>query len=377
MLRELLGRARAEGDLTVLTGPDPFYAEVAYYALREAIRKLAQLGPDAIDDRRFDGALPEAQSGLDEVFSGAPARSDSRSPAERRHALAEALRWALLSAARRAGKQRVILAIDDIYRVDGPSRNAFADIVGEPPACSTLVISTHIPGFEAGWGADAAARVLAGLPPPQCRACCAPAATARALCPKTRRASCRCTSSKCFAIRKDGGSDPPSRLADLIALRVDTLEPNARRTLQALSVIGDEMKPDTLLELLPKTENLDGMLNDLQRAGMVELDAGRVSTSHPLLREIVLSGIPATARKDLHAKALRACERISAPIEARAQHAYYAGDSFQALLLLEQVADRATARGDAATEVLALRRGLKSRAKRSHEASWTTLCALS
>jgi serine/threonine-protein kinase len=158
---------------------------------------------------------------------------------------------------------------------------------------------------------------------------------------------------------QDGGSDPPSRLADLIALRVDTLEPNARRTLQALSVIGDEMKPDTLLELLTKTDNLDGMLNDLQRAGMVELEAGRVSTSHPLLREIVLSGIPATARKELHAKALRACERISAPIEARAQHAYHAGDSFQALLLLEQVADRATARGDAATEVLALRRGLE------------------
>src|SRR3954471_3442366 len=94
LLRELLGRARAEGDLTVLTGPDPFFAEVAYYALREAIRKLSQLGPDAIDDRRFEGAAPDAFAGLDEVFSGAPTRNDVRSPAERRHSLAEALRWA-------------------------------------------------------------------------------------------------------------------------------------------------------------------------------------------------------------------------------------------------------------------------------------------
>jgi serine/threonine-protein kinase len=359
LLRELLGRARAEGDLTVLTGPDPFYAEVAYYALREAIRKLAQLGPDAIDDRRFDGATPEAQSGLDEVFSGAPARSDARSPGERRHALAEALRWALLVAARRAGRQRVILAIDDIYRVDGPSRNAFADVVGEPPHCSVLVIATHIPGFEAGWGADAAARVLAGLPPPAVSRLLRPARSGPRALADDAKGVLPMYIEQVLRYAQDGGSDPPSRLADLIALRVDTLEPNARRTLQALSVIGDEMKPDTVLELLPKTDNLDGMLLDLQRAGMVDVEGGRVSTSHPLLREIVLSGIPATARKDLHAKALRACERLSAPIEARAQHAYYAGDSFQALLLLEQVADRATARGDAATEVLALRRGLE------------------
>ncbi|HET7539209.1 MAG TPA: protein kinase [Polyangiaceae bacterium] len=358
LLRELLVRARAEGDLTVLTGPDPFFAEVAYHALREAIRKLAQLGPDALDERRFDDALPDAAAGLEEVFSGAPSRRDVRSPAERRHALAEALRWALMAAARRAGKQRVILAIDDIYRIDGPSRNAFADVVGEPPACSVLLIAAHIPGFETGWGADAAARVLAGLPPPAVSRLLRPGRNGtRAV--DDAKGVLPMYIEQVLRYAQEGGSDPPSRLADLIALRVDTLEPNARRTLQALSVIGDEMKPDAVLELLPKTDNLEGMLADLQRAGMVDLEAGRVSTSHPLLREIVLSGIPATARKELHAKALRACERINAPIEARAQHAYYAGDSFQALLLLEQVADRATARGDAATEVLALRRGLE------------------
>jgi serine/threonine-protein kinase len=52
-------------------------------------------------------------------------------------------------------------------------------------------------------------------------------------------------------------------------------------------------------------------------------------------------------------------EDLHAPLEARAQHAYHAHDSFQALFLLEQVADRATLRGDPETEVLALRRGLE------------------
>src|SRR5690606_31784239 len=63
-------------------------------------------------------------------------------------------------------------------------------------------------------------------------------------------------------------------------------------------------------------------------------------------------------RRELHGKALRACERRAAPLEAQALHALEAQDSFQALLLLEQVAERSGARGDTTSEVLALRRGL-------------------
>jgi tetratricopeptide (TPR) repeat protein len=125
-----------------------------------------------------------------------------------------------------------------------------------------------------------------------------------------------------------------------------------------LAVMGDHIKPEVVSEIL-RGENVEGTLPELRRTGMIAQQDGRISTSHPLLRDIVLLGIPAAVKKDLHSRALRACERLRAPIEARAQHAYYAGDSFQALLLLEQVAERAAARGDTATEVLALRRGLE------------------
>jgi len=64
-------------------------------------------------------------------------------------------------------------------------------------------------------------------------------------------------------------------------------------------------------------------------------------------------------RRELHKKALRVLEREAAPIETSALHAYFAQDSLQALLLLEQVADRASTRGDTVSEVLALRRGLE------------------
>jgi tetratricopeptide (TPR) repeat protein len=78
-----------------------------------------------------------------------------------------------------------------------------------------------------------------------------------------------------------------------------------------------------------------------------------------LLREVVLAGIPAAVRRELHGKALKAAGQRAAPLEAQALHAYEAQDSFQALLLLEHVAERATTRGDLNTEIEALRKGLE------------------
>jgi tetratricopeptide (TPR) repeat protein len=129
--------------------------------------------------------------------------------------------------------------------------------------------------------------------------------------------------------------------------------------LQALTVLGDRIDPALLMRMLPTAHQLDHTLDVLTRTGMVVRDGSDISTSHPLLHEIVLAGIPAAARRELHSKALASLDPGSAPLEARAVHAYHAQDSFQALLLLEQVADRAAARGDTPAEILALRRGLE------------------
>lgn len=362
LLGEFLERAGAEGDFTVVTGPDPFGAEVAYHALRDAIRQL--IGPAEKDNgkRHHQGASAEARRGLDEMFELSPRNSDKRSPVERRLALAESLRWALTRAAELAAPKRVVVAIDELQRIDAPSRDAFADVVGEPPAAGVLMIAAHTPGFETGWGAAHGARVLGGLPPP---------VVSRLL--RTNRPSDRVSWTdeaggrgelpmyveQVVRFSLEGGSDPPGRLGDLIAHRVDTLDPHARRALQALAVLGDASEPTDVARLLPKSHQLDGALDTLYRAGMIERDGVLVSTSHPLLREIVLAAIPAAVRRELHEKALGVCERRAAPIEARAQHAYYSQESFSALMLLEQVADRASPRGDIATEVLALRRGLE------------------
>ncbi|MBK7579127.1 MAG: protein kinase [Myxococcales bacterium] len=360
LLQEFAARARADGDCVVLVGPDPFWCEAANSSLRDALKGLTGLDEKAIRALSED-ASPEARRGIEDVFDGERTRrDDKRSAAERRFAAAEALRWALLGAASATSK-RVILAIDELHRIDGPSRAAFADALGEPPEARVLMVCTHAPGFESGWGASHAARVLSGLPPQALSQVLSMVPTAQldAAEDETGRGVLPMYAEQLLRFHLDGGNDPPRRLGDLVGLRVDTLDPSARRTLQSLSVLGDRVELDMLLALLPKNHPVETSLVELQTAGMA-VRAGEVwSTSHPLLRELVLTGIPAAVRRELHAKALRVCEQHAAPIEAQALHAYEAQDSFQALLLLEQVADRATARGDLNTEIEALRRGLE------------------
>ena len=72
----------------------------------------------------------------------------------------------LLDEQARSKSGRILLAVDDLQRVDGPSRNAFADVLSEPPRLPALFLAAHTPGFDAGWGTQASARLLPGLPPP-------------------------------------------------------------------------------------------------------------------------------------------------------------------------------------------------------------------
>src|SRR6185436_18421315 len=68
----------------------------------------------------------------------------------------------------------------------------------------------------------------------------------------------------------EGGSDPPARMADLIALRIERLPIEARRTLQAVAVVGDAADHESLRCLLPDVRSFDELLATLAVAGLVE-----------------------------------------------------------------------------------------------------------
>jgi serine/threonine-protein kinase len=278
---------------------------------------------------------------------------------------AEALRWALSRAQHRAGDGCVVLLLDDLDAVDGASRNAFADVVTEPPLGGALILGAHEPRFDARWpegpeltlegltAHQVAALVESGPPvslPPRALDV---SADAERILPLYVEQLAR------FAA-EGGAAEPPEGLADLIALRIDRLPPDARRMLQATAVLGDRAQESQLRELLPEVEDPHKQLDRLDRAGFTVQHELGIAVSHPFLREVTLVSIPAEVRRRLHGRARHAAADggPTMPIEAHALHAFQAQESFEALMLLEQVAGEAAERADFDGTVRVLRLGL-------------------
>ena len=90
LIREFLDFAATAGDVVVQTGPDPAWAEVGCWTLRQAIVRLAVLPPMGGSARDWVGATPEARRGLGDVFGHeSPGHGKGLSPEERRFAAAE------------------------------------------------------------------------------------------------------------------------------------------------------------------------------------------------------------------------------------------------------------------------------------------------
>ncbi len=366
LLTEFVRGCANRGDVTARTGPDPTWAEVGYYGLRTAVRTLAELPESGGSARDWVAASSEARRGLADIFDkpdSTPSEARRLSPDERRFAAAHALRWALLRASERVTTpgRLVVLAVDDVQSMDGASRNAFADVICEPPLAPVLLVAVSTPGFDLGWPAVAdTSRTLYGLSPAAVARMFNDVGAARA--PSfsgAGRGMSPLYAEQVLRFQREQGGQPPTRLADLIALRVERLPTDARRVLQATAVLGDSTVEAALLTLLPADTDLVGALALLQHAGMIEPAAGDWRTAHPLLREVVLATIPAAVRRQLHAAAAKSSETAGLPLEVQALHAYHAQDAFDALIFLERVSSRCAERGDIDGTTLALRRGLE------------------
>jgi len=367
LLRQFLRIANESGDLVVETGPDPWWAEVGYYALRSAIIGLAKLPEDGGSAVDWTSATPEARRGLEEIFGRAHQRNEAPQPAwetrhdelsvsDRRFIAAEALRWAMARAARAAQKNRVILSIEDLHAIDGASRNAIIDVIHEPPLVGMLLVGTHPPDFDPGWGGPE--RLLAGIP------LAAATSILKGAAPVSGDEDRSKTISPMYVehlvrFTMEGGKSPPARLGDLVAQRIERLETDARRMLQALAVLGDDTDPSLLVSVVTVTDP-DAAIEELRAAGMIEQKERHFATAHPLVRDVTLAMIPVGVKRELHELAGTDETGVTRPlpIEVLAYHAYQAQDSFEALMLLETVASRCSTRGDLTGCVIALRRAL-------------------
>jgi serine/threonine-protein kinase len=357
LLREFLEKVRGSGRAVVEVTPDPGWAEVGYFAVRQAIVALAGLPKDGGAAKDWAAAGAEARRGLADIFEH-PNRGELSSD-ELRFAVAEALRWAIVRASEHAKGETVVVAVDDLHAIDGASRTAFADAVGEPPLVPSVLVVTYPPGHDPGWPASiASARVLMGL---------APGLVSRLLAGTSRPSSsiggrgiAPLYVDQLLRFSREQGGRAPTRLADLIALRVERLPPDARRVLQAIAVYGDDADEVVVAKMVTEGTNLAEATNVLLGAGMIEesREHDGYRSAHPLIRDVVLATIPAAVRRGLHGRCAEIGEENGMPIEARALHEYSAQNTFQALILLEQVASRATGRGDLGGSISGLRRGL-------------------
>ncbi len=360
LVHDFLRQAETAGAMVIVTGPDPYHAEVPCYALRDTIEQLVVLDLDAIESGSDSSLPPAVRDGLLEIFDrGQHDGSGGPSIEDKRRARQDALLWALDQALSQFSPEIIVVAIDDLNRIDRPSREAFADVVGESRSLPVLVLATHPPAFEAGWTARHPARVLEGLPAEIAGRLLKSARAETPVGLLNAPTVLPLFVDQLLRFSQEGGTNPPAKLADILAQRVAMLAPNARHSLQALAVLGDRASAALVAEFLSKSEDVTDALTILETRGMLWTSGESLSIDHPLLRDVVLAGIPNAAKRELHGRALAIMTRMSAPLEARAQAAFYAENSFEALLMLEQVAESAATRNDPDGEVLALRRGLE------------------
>jgi serine/threonine-protein kinase len=357
LVHEFGARCASRGDVVATVGPDPAWAKIGGYTAREAIRALLAIPEDQAVDAIALGAPASAGRGIELLW----AKDDQAipvSPGECRRSVADALRWAMSRAAEGAGQGLVVLVVDDIDFIDGASRNAFVDLTADPPSSGGLLVVTYAPGTSPVEPLEQEAWALEPLPveafadqlPPRY------AEQARPLWPLHVE--------QLMAWSRESKEPPPDRLADLIARRTERLAPDARHTLHALSVWGDDATAEGLRNLLPARVDLDAALDVLDKAKIVSIDDRGLRIEHPLVRRVVASTIPAGRKRELFARVDEL--RPDAPLEIRARQAMHGGSALEGLSLLEVLAKKRAAAGDTAGSVSALRHALDMTRRELH-----------
>jgi hypothetical protein len=347
LLNEACALWSSRGDCVYRAGPDATWAHVGDAAVRSAIQSLA-LGSEAFDPSALANANREAQRGLIALFGVSPPVLPAH---ERRAAVAEALRWALNYAEMRAVDRRIILAIDDLDFVDGTSRTAFSDVLADPAAIRGLLVATYSPDTRPiADGAPGETWYLGPLP----YAAFATLLPARVLEPGVDLPALHAEALMAWCAETT--DLPPRDLATLTAKRIDRLDLNARQTLRAIAVWGDDASFHVLERVVPLGIDVSYGLSALERARMIAVEAGGIRIAHPLTRWVALETMPEARKRELCGRA--SAVRPNAPLEVRARDAEDAGSSFEALSLLDALAARRTAHGDIPGAVSALRRAL-------------------
>ena len=243
--------------------------------------------------------------------------------------------------------------------IDGTSKNAIEDVLAEPPLVAALLVLTHAPGGGPKGETLPAETWTLGPLPYESFADRVPQrlATRGVALPPLHV-------EQLIAWSRESADPAPERLVDVIARRVERLQPDARHVLQALAVWGDDATPDSLWRMLPPATDVAAALDALDRARIVAIDERGIRVAHPLIRRVVFSSIPAGLKEELFSRASQL--RPDAPLEVRAKQAIHGGSALEALSLLDALSARRAAHGDLSGSVNSLRHALEVARRELH-----------
>jgi adenylate cyclase len=286
--------------------------------------------------------------------------------AQRKQRLVEAVRTLTL---RGAQYRPLFLLMEDLQWIDSSSRDYLDSVVDSMASHAVFVLCTYRDGYAPAWDnrafhqrltldpftEDETAEMVAELVDR------APVtAAARELIVK-RAAGNPLFIEELTAYLKTSGlltagdaaaldrAEVPASIQALLTARIDRLPESAKRLLQVASVLGREFSHPLLEAVAPPGLDLAAELTTLTRADLLAETAlfpeRRYRFGHPLVEQVAYQSLLVKSRAELHARAGRALETLSAErpeeaLQALARHYARSPERDKALRYLALAGDR-------------------------------------
>jgi DNA-binding SARP family transcriptional activator len=352
LIEAVLAEAEELGFHTLRGAAHEEEGRAPYGPLVEALDPLAARRPE------LAGALTDsAQAALARLLPSVPRPAGAAEESVDRHRVFSAVAHLLGQAASERG---VVVAIDDLNAADeataalvhhlarsaaGQHLLVVAGMRDEPlPKAAALVRSSLV---ERG----AAVELALGPLDRTAQAAVAQRAAGRQLPPGALAAIERAAVGNPFfteelaaSLDASGEVTVPPRLREVVARRLERLEPFGEPRLAALAVIDDGFM-GTELAALAGGEEVDGALGEAEAAGVLECVRGRYRFRHALVRAELAARLPEEALRRTHATAAALLATDDAPPEAIAHHLLRAGQAREAVPLLTRAAEWAAGVG--------------------------------
>ena len=352
LIEAVLADAEGLGFHTLRGAAHEEQGRAPYAPLVEALDPLAFRRPE------LAGALTDsAQVALSRLLPSVRPPVGAAEEDVDRHRVFSAVAQLLVQAATERG---VALAIDDLNAAD-EATVALVHFLARGAAGERLLVVAgmrdetlpNAPRFVRSSLLERGAAVEVALRPLDRAALAAVAqrAAGRPLRPSTLRAIERSAAGNPFfaeelsaSVDASGEVTVSPRLREVVARRLERLEPLDERLLAALAVIDDGFT-DGELTTLAGVARVDTALAEAKAAGVLECSRGRYRFRHVLVREELAARLPEESLRHTHADVAALLVSEGAPPERVAHHLLRAGCAREAVPLLIQAADWAAGVG--------------------------------